>query len=85
MFFLVNDDIYCKTHIMKKLIEFIKKIVSLIKEWLVSNGVEGILGLIAGLILWSFGYKIWAGFSFGVFATRNWDILKNWVTSKLSK
>jgi len=69
---------------MKKVIELIKKVYGLIKDWVISNGVEGILGLIVGLVLWAMGYKIWAGFSFGIFATRNWDILKSWLT-KLNK
>ncbi len=61
---------------MKKVLDFIKKIFTIVKDWIVANGVEGVLGLIAGLILWTFGYKIYAGFAFGVFATRNWDIVK---------
>ena len=64
---------------MKKVLDFIKKIFTIVKDWIVANGVEGVLGLIAGLILWAFGYKIYAGFAFGVFATRNWDLFKNWV------
>jgi hypothetical protein len=63
--------------------EKIKNLFSTIKTWLVSNGVEGVLGLIAGLFLWIFGYKILAGFSFGVFATKNWDILKKFISSKI--
>lgn len=64
---------------MKKVISFVKSTFNLIKSWIVANGIEGILGLAAGLALWSFGYKIWAGFSFGVFATRNWDLIKAFV------
>ena len=70
---------------MKKVLDFIKKIFIIIKDWVVANGVEGVLGLIAGLILWAFGYKIYAGFAFGVFATRNWDIVKAWVLKLLKK
>lgn len=70
---------------MKKVLDFIKKIFTIVKDWIVANGVEGVLGLIAGLILWAFGYKIYAGFAFGVFATRNWDILKAWVQKLLKK
>ena len=69
---------------MKKVIELIKKVYGLIKDWVISNGVEGILGLIVGLFLWVMGYKIWAGFSFGIFATRNWDIFKSWLV-KINK
>ena len=61
---------------MKKMIDFIKKIYTIAKGWVVANGIEGVLDLVAGLILWSWGYKIYAGFAFGVFATRNWDLVK---------
>jgi hypothetical protein len=64
---------------MKKVISFVKTAFALTKNWIVGNGIEGVLGLAAGLILWSFGYKIWAGFAFGVFATRNWDLIKSFV------
>ena len=70
---------------MKKVLDFIKKIFIIVKDWIVANGVEGVLGLIAGLILWAFGYKIYAGFAFGVFATRNWDIVKAWVLKLIKK
>ncbi|WP_370104500.1 hypothetical protein [Winogradskyella sp.] len=62
---------------MEKVLDFIKKIYAIVKDWVVANGVEGVLGLIVGLFLWSFGYKVYAGFAFGVFATRNWDLVKN--------
>lgn len=62
---------------MKKVLDFIKKIYTIVKDWVVANGVEGVLGLIVGLFLWAFGYKVYAGFAFGVFATRNWDLVKN--------
>ena len=70
---------------MKKVLNFIKKIFTIVKGWIVANGVEGVLGLIAGLILWTFGFKIYAGFAFGVFATRNWDIVKAWVLKLVKK
>ena len=63
----------------------VKKVINAIKAWLLANGVEGILGVIAGVILWIFGYKIYAGFAFGVFATRNWDLIKGWVLKLLNK
>lgn len=62
---------------MEKVLNFIKKIYAIVKNWVVANGVEGVLGLIVGLFLWVFGYKVYAGFAFGVFATRNWDLVKN--------
>ena len=64
---------------MKKILDFIKKIYNVIKTWVVLNGIEGIVGLIAGLILWVFGFKIYAGFAFGVFATVNWNLFKTKV------
>lgn len=70
---------------MKNILDFIKKIFTVCKDWVVSNGVEGVLGLLLGLILWTMGYKVYAGFAFGVFATRNWDLLKGWIQSKISK
>ena len=70
---------------MKKVLNFIKRIFTIVKDWIVANGIEGVLGLIAGLILWAFGYKIYAGFAFGVFATRNWDLAKSWIKGLLIK
>ena len=62
-----------------KKLSSIKKFYNVVKSWVVGNGIEGFLGLILGLLLWSFGFKVYAGFAFGVFATRNWDLLKGWV------
>ena len=70
---------------MKKILDFIKKIFTIVKDWVIANGVEGVLGLVIGLLLWSFGYKIYAGVAFGVFATRNWDLVKGWLLSLLKK
>lgn len=63
----------------------IKKAFNAVKSWIVGNGIEGVLGLILGLILWSFGFKIYAGFAFGVFATRNWDLVKAWIFKMFNK
>lgn len=84
-FFLICINIQLNKIIMKKVLDFIKKIISIVKGWVLANGIEGVLGLIAGLLLWSFGYKVWAGFAFGIFATRNWDIVKNWLLKLLKK
>tara|TARA_R110000868_G_scaffold103804_1_gene285673 strand:- start:171 stop:383 length:213 start_codon:yes stop_codon:yes gene_type:complete len=70
---------------MKKVLEFIKMVFTACKEWIVYNGIEGILGLLMGIILWPMGYKILAGFAFGVFAMRNWDIFKSWVMKRVTK
>lgn len=73
-----------KKEIVEKL-SAAKKVINAIKAWLKGNGIEGILGLIIGLLLWSFGYKIYAGFALGVFATRNWDLVKGWLLKVLKK
>ena len=73
-----------KEEIIEK-ISLLKKTINAVKAWLEGNGVEGVLGLIVGLILWTFGYKIYAGVAFGVFATRNWDIVKSWLVKVLKK
>jgi len=74
-----------KKEVVVEKISAIKKTINAVKSWLEGNGIEGILGLIAGLLLWSFGFKIYAGFAFGVFATRNWDLAKAWVLKVLNK
>ena len=73
-----------KEEIVEK-ISLLKKVYNSSKSWVIGNGIEGILGLVAGLVLWTLGYKISAGFALGVFATRNWDILKTWVKGLLGK
>ena len=73
-----------KEEIIEK-ISLLKTTINAVKAWLEGNGVEGILGLIIGLLLWSFGYKVYAGVAFGVFATRNWDIVKSWLFKVLKK
>lgn len=70
---------------MKKVIDFVKKAYQVSKDWIIANGVTGVAGLGAGLGLWIFGYQIWAGFCFGVFATRNWDIFVTWIKSNFKK
>lgn len=64
---------------MKKILDFIKKIYNIIKTWIMLNGIEGVVGLLTGLVLWAFGFKIYAGFAFGVFATVNWNLFKTKV------
>tara|TARA_R110002072_G_scaffold89496_2_gene200607 strand:- start:170 stop:424 length:255 start_codon:yes stop_codon:yes gene_type:complete len=66
-------------------VSWFKRIFNTVKDWIVGNGITGILGLILGLVLWSFGFKIYAGIAFGVFATRNWDLFKNWIISLKNK
>jgi hypothetical protein len=61
---------------MKKVLNFIKSIFTTVKNWIILNGVEGVLGLLVGIGLWVTGYPIYAGFAFGVFASKNWHLLK---------
>jgi len=67
---------------MSKVKDFVLRIYNLCKDWVVANGVEGVVSLLLGLLLWSLGQKIFAGIAFGVFFTRNWDLFKGWVLSK---
>ena len=62
---------------------FLLGLFNLVKGWLAANGFEGVLGLLLGLLLWSLGHKIFAGVAFGVFLTKNWDILKGWILSQV--
>ncbi len=66
-------------------ISVMKKVINAVKAWLEANGVEGILGFVVGVVFLIFGLKIESGFAFGIFATRNWDIVKNWMIGLLSK
>lgn len=70
---------------MKKIFDTLKKTFQVCKNWVVANGITGVGSIIIGLILWTFGYKIWAGFCFGIFATRNWDLFTNWVIKNVFK
>jgi hypothetical protein len=56
---------------MKKVLDFIK-----------SNGFTALTSLVIGGALWIYGFKIYAGIAFGVFLTKNWDILKGLLNSK---
>ena len=66
-------------------LSWLKRTFNSIKGWIIGNGIEGILGLVLGLLLWSFGFKIYAGFAFGVFATRNWDLAKTSILKLINK
>tara|TARA_Y100001938_G_C7883355_1_gene326132 strand:+ start:272 stop:460 length:189 start_codon:yes stop_codon:yes gene_type:complete len=57
---------------MEKLKEIWGKVVS----WIDTKGFSALASLGIGVGLWIFGYKIYAGIAFGVFLTRNWDILR---------
>jgi len=54
----------------------IKEIFGKIVSWVDTKGFTALASLGIGLGLWTFGYKIYAGIAFGVFLTRNWDILR---------
>ena len=57
---------------MDKLKEIWGKIIG----WIDTKGFSALAALGVGEGLWIFGYKIYAGIAFGVFLTRNWDILR---------
>jgi len=57
---------------MDKLKTIFKQVVS----WVDTKGFSALISLGIGLALWILGYKIYAGVAFGVFLTRNWDILR---------
>lgn len=69
---------------MKKINDFFVGVFHAVKDWILANGIEGVVGLIVGLLLWSLNQKVFAGFAFGIFFTRNWDLLKSWILSKLN-
>jgi hypothetical protein len=60
----------------------IKEIFGKIVSWVDTKGFTALASLGIGLGLWAFGYKIYAGIAFGVFLTRNWDILRGLITKK---
>ena len=68
---------------MKKINDFLVRIFHIVKDWIASNGVEGVLGLLLGLLLWATQFKILAGFAFGVFFTKNLDLFKGWLQNRL--
>ena len=60
---------------MKKL----KQLFTKLTGWVDSKGFSALVSLGTGIGLWIFGYKIYAGIAFGVFLTRNWDIIRGWL------
>jgi len=66
-------------------LSWFKRTFNAVKGWILGNGIEGILGLVLGLLLWSLGFKVYAGFAFGVFATRNWDLAKAAIQKLINK
>ena len=69
---------------MSESINYVKNTINAIKAWFEKNGVTGIGGLIAGVLLFMFGYKFYSGIAFGVFATRNWDIIVEYIKTLLT-
>ena len=57
----------------------LKEIFSKVTKWVDSKGFSALASLGVGVGLWVFGYKIYAGIAFGVFLTRNWDLLRGWL------
>mgnify|MGYP001595848158 FL=1 len=65
-----------------KIFDYLKNAYDVVKSFIVTKGFTALVSLGIGVGLWIFGYKIYAGIAFGVFATRNWDILKGFFTKK---
>ena len=63
---------------MEKVKEIFEKVVS----WIDTKGFSALASLGIGAALWVFGYQVAAGISFGVFLTRNWDLLRSLVKKK---
>ncbi len=57
----------------------LKEIFSKVTSWVDSKGFSALASLGIGVGLWIFGCKIYAGIAFGVFLTRNWDLLRGWL------
>jgi predicted small integral membrane protein len=56
-----------------------KQLFTKVAGWIDSKGFSALLSLGLGLGLWLFGYQVYAGIAFGVFLTRNWDLLRGLV------
>jgi len=56
--------------------EKLKNILAKLISWVDTKGFSALASLGIGVGLWIFGYKIYAGIAFGVFLTRNWDIIR---------
>ena len=63
---------------MEKVKEIFEKVVS----WVDTKGFSALASLGIGAGLWVFGYEVYAGIAFGIFLTRNWDLLRGLVTKK---
>lgn len=61
------------------------KFLEWIKTWAKETGVEGWIGLIAGVILILGGFKCWGFFALGIFACKNWEWIKNGINSLLNR
>ena len=57
--------------------EQLKSLLKTVISWINTKGFTALTALGIGLFLWSMGAKIFAGVAFGVFFTRDWDILKD--------
>ena len=57
----------------------LKQLFSKVKKWINTKGFSALVSLGVGVGLWVFGYKIYAGIAFGVFLTKNWDIIRDWL------
>ena len=62
--------------------EKVKEIFVKIASWVDTKGFSALASIGIGAGLWIFGYKIYAGIAFGVFLTRNWDLLRGLASRK---
>jgi len=62
--------------------EKLKQIFSQVVSWVDTKGFTALASLGIGVGLWIVGYKVYAGIAFGVFLTRNWDILRGLIGNK---
>lgn len=70
---------------MEQSTNYLNETFNTIKTWFFKNGLTGIGGLIIGIILFIFGFKFYSGIAFGVFGTRNWDIIVDYIKSLIIK
>ena len=62
--------------------EKVKEIFGKVVSWIDTKGFSALASIVIGAGLWIFGYKIYAGIAFGVFLTRNWDLLRGLVVKE---
>jgi len=67
---------------MEKIKTFFSSAFTKVKGWLKSNGIVGLTGLVLGLVMLVIKWNVSAGFFFGVFASKNFDMIKSLFAGK---